>query len=59
MRMGVHLLEEDVKAYKKLIEEFSDVFVWLYEDLKGIFLHLVEHQISLIRSARPIHQKKE
>lgn len=57
--MGIHLLEEEVKAYKKLIEEFSDVFVWLYEDLKGIFPHLVEHQIPLIPSARPIHQKKE
>ena len=36
MRVGVQMLEEEMDAYQKLIEEFSDVFAWSYNELKGI-----------------------
>lgn len=42
------MLEEEVEAYRKLVEEFSDVFVWSYEELKGILQHMVKHRIPLI-----------
>ena len=59
MQMGVQLLKEEVKAYKGMIEEFSDVFAWSYEDLKGIPPELVEYRIPLIPGGRPSHQKKK
>jgi hypothetical protein len=58
MRMRVQLLEEEVKAYKEMIEEFNDVFDWSYKNLKGIFPDVVEHRIPLIPGARPIRQKE-
>ena len=48
MMIGVQMLEEEVEVYRKLIEEFSDVFVWSYEKLKGILRNMVEHQIPRI-----------
>jgi hypothetical protein len=58
MRMRVQLLEEEVKAYKEMIEEFSDIFAWSYKDLKCIPPDVVEHRIPLISGSRPIRQKE-
>ena len=58
MRVGVQLLEEEMEAYRKLIDEFSNVFAWSYNELKGIARDMVEHRILLISGAKPIRQKK-
>jgi hypothetical protein len=55
---GVQLLEEEVKAYKEMIEEFIDVFVWSYENLKDISADLMKHWVPLISDARSIRQKE-
>lgn len=36
MRVGVQILEDEIEAYRKLVEEFNDVFAWSYKELKGI-----------------------
>lgn len=59
MRMVSHLNEEKVRAYSGLIEEFSDVFAWSYEKLKGIEPEMVEHCIPLILGTKPIMQKEK
>ena len=41
-----------------MIDEFSDTFVWSYDELKGIPREMVEHQIPLIPSAKPVRQKE-
>ena len=58
MRMDVHLAEEDIRAYRSLVEEFIDVFAWSYEELKSILLEVVEHRIPLVPGDKPIRQKK-
>lgn len=47
MRIGVHLAEEEVRAYSGLIEKFNNVFTWSYEKLKGISPEVVKHKILL------------
>ena len=54
IKMGSNLDEEEVKEYSDLVEEFSDTFVWSYDELKGIPREMVEHRIPLIPGARPI-----
>ena len=56
IKMGSNLDEEEVKEYSDLVEEFSDTFVWSYDELKGIPREMVEHRIPLIPGARPIRQ---
>lgn len=56
--MGSHLGKEEVREYVGLVEEFSDVFVLSYDELKGIALEVVEHRIPQIPEAKPIRQKK-
>ena len=58
MRVGVQILEEEMEAYRKLIDEFSNVFAWSYNELKGIARDMVEHRILLISGAKPVRQKK-
>ena len=54
IKMVSNLDEEEVKEYSDLVEEFSDTFVWSYDELKGIPREMVEHHIPLIPGARPI-----
>lgn len=57
MRIGVQMLEEDIEAYRKLVEEFSDIFAWSYDEFKSISRDMVEHRILLISEAKPVRQK--
>lgn len=54
VRMGVHLSNDEVRTYSKLLEEYNDVFAWSCKDLKGIPPEVVKHRILLISSAKPI-----
>ena len=57
MKMGTKLDEKEIKEYAELVDEFSDTFAWLYDELKGIPREMVEHRIPLISGARLIRQK--
>lgn len=56
--MRDYLSKDKVWTYSKLIEEFSNMFVWSYKDLKEIPPEVVEHIIPLIPRAKPIKQKE-
>ena len=58
MKMGSKLGEEEIKEYGNLVDEFSDTFVWSYDNLKGIPQEMVEHHIPFILGARSIRQKE-
>ena len=58
MKMGSKLREEEIREYCKLIDEFSDTFVWSYDELKGIPREMVEHCIPLIPRAKSVRQKE-
>ena len=58
MKMGSKLGDAEIKEYSELIDEFSDTFAWLYDELKGIPREMVEHRIPLIPGAKPVRQKE-
>ena len=58
MKVGSKLEEKEIKEYNELVDEFSDTFVWSYDELKGIPREMVEHRIPLIPGARPIRQNE-
>ena len=51
--------EEEIKEYGDLVNEFSDIFTWSYDEFKGISREMVEHRIPFIICARLIRQKKK
>lgn len=58
MKMGSKLEEKKIRKYGELVDEFSDTFVWSYDEIKGIPREMVDHRIPLIPSSRPIRQKE-
>ena len=58
IKVGVQMLEPEIKAYRTLVEEFNDVFAWSYEELKGISRDMVEHLIPLIFGMRPVRHNE-
>ena len=56
MKMGSKLEEKGIREYSKLVEEYSDIFVWSYDELKGVPREMVEHRILLIPGAKLVRQ---
>ena len=54
MKMRTQLGEKKIKEHSELVDEFSDTFAWLYDELKGISREMMEHRIPLIPGAKPI-----
>jgi len=45
-------------AVEQLLKEYKDVFAWMYKDLRGIPLHLPQHQIELDTNIPTSHQAR-
>jgi hypothetical protein len=43
--------------YVELLNEFSDVFAWTYEDLRTYDTTVIEHNNSLKEEAKPFRHK--
>jgi hypothetical protein len=52
------LTKEKIHELQTLFKEFKDVFAWIYKDLKGIPLKLVQPKIELNTSIPPTHQAR-
>jgi hypothetical protein len=55
--VGVDCSPEEIQIYTDLFKEFRDVFVWSYEEMPGIDLKIVEHEITTYPDAKPARQK--
>jgi hypothetical protein len=40
-----------------LLQEYSDVFAWSYEDMPGLDTNIVVHKIPLEEGCKPVKQK--
>ena len=40
-----------------MLKDFTDVFAWMYEDLKSFDTSVIEHKIPLKEEAKPFRQK--
>ncbi|KAI5411503.1 hypothetical protein KIW84_056545 [Lathyrus oleraceus] len=57
VRIGA-LLEESVKkGLIELLREYSDIFVWSYEDMSGLDTDIVQHFLPLKPECVPVKQK--
>ena len=54
MKMGSMLGDEEIGKCSELIDEFSDTFVWSYDELKGIPREMEDHRIPFIPGAKPV-----
>ncbi|XP_058185861.1 uncharacterized protein LOC131303089 [Rhododendron vialii] len=57
VQVGSTLPPEEYQDFKELLMEFSDIFAWFHQDMPGIDLEIVEHQIPLLPNAKPVKQK--
>ena len=49
--------ENEIKSYKALFQELCDVFSWSYEEMPGIDLSIVVHEIKTYLDAKPVRQR--
>jgi hypothetical protein len=47
VKVNFKLQLEKVLELEELIWKYMDVFAWMYKDLKGIPLELIQHKIEL------------
>ena len=50
--------KDEKKAMIELLMNFRDVFVWSYEDMRGLDPQLYQHQIHLSTDAKPVVQRR-
>ena len=58
VKVSVNLDEEFKASLKELLQEFIDVFVWDYSDLKGMDPNVYKHKINLKEDAVPVIQQR-
>ncbi|KAL3698611.1 hypothetical protein R1sor_012687 [Riccia sorocarpa] len=49
--------QEQKKGIIKLLTDYSRVFAWTYEDMKGVPPEICQHKIKLLPSAKPMVQR--
>jgi hypothetical protein len=54
--IGVDFSLEEIQTYTELFKEFCDVFSLSYEEMPGIDLEIVEHEIMTYHDAKPVQQ---
>lgn len=57
LNLGKVCTKTKQKYFVKLCKDFSDVFAWTYDDLKGFDPSFFQHSIELDQDAKPIRQK--
>jgi hypothetical protein len=55
--VGADCSPEEIQIYMDVFKEFCDVFAWSYEEIPGIDLKIVEHEIATYPDAKPVRQK--
>ena len=56
VKISAHLPTDQAQAVEALLREYTDMFAWTYEDLKGIPPSVAQHRIVLKKDVPPIHQ---
>jgi hypothetical protein len=52
--IGAGCSPEEIQICTDLLKEFHDVFSWSYEEMSGIDLKIVEHEITMYPDAKPV-----
>ena len=54
VQVAKELPDEEKKVIVALLTDFRDLFVWSYEDMRGLDPQLYQHQIHPCTDAKPI-----
>ena len=57
IHIGASCMLDEITTYKALFQEFCDIFARSYEEMPGIDLKIVVHEIKTYPDAKPIRQK--
>ena len=57
VKIGTTLSLATKKKLIDLLQEYSDVFVWSYQDMIGLNTNIVVHRLSLREECAPVKQK--
>ena len=57
VHIGQNCLMEETEDFRTLFKEFRDIFSWTYEEMPGIELSIVVHEIKNYPMPRPIQKK--
>jgi hypothetical protein len=55
--VGADFSPEEIQIYTNLFKEFHNIFAWSYEEMSGIDLKIVEHEITTYPDTKPVRQK--
>jgi hypothetical protein len=55
--IGADCSPEEIRIYTDLFQEFYDVFAWSYEEMLGMHLTIVQHEIMTYPDAKSILRK--
>ena len=47
----------ELEIYCALFREFKDVFAWSYEEMLGIDLRIIEHEIKMYPDVKPVRKR--
>ena len=57
IKIGRNASKEERNKIENLIQEYKDVFAWMYDELKMCYQFVIEHTIPLKEGAKPYRQK--
>jgi len=56
IHIGYSYSLEEIQTYKSLFQEFRDICAWSYEEMPGIDLSIVIHEIKTYPDTKPVRQ---
>ncbi|RDX85846.1 hypothetical protein CR513_32907, partial [Mucuna pruriens] len=57
VKIGKNLCSDMKKQMVELLEEYSDVFAWSYQDMSGLDTNIVEHRLPIKPGSVPVKQQ--
>ena len=57
VKIGASLDSFAKKEITDLLKEYTNIFVWSYQDMSRLSTEIVEHQLSMMLECRPVQQK--
>ena len=57
VKVGSSLDPSSKKEITNLLKEYADIFAWSYQDMPGLSIEIVKHQLPMKPKCQPIQQK--
>jgi hypothetical protein len=58
LKLGAQCFDEEKEKFTELLREFEDVFAWSYEDIRGVYPSIIQHDIPIKGGIKPVRKKQ-